>query len=310
MRAEIATYGEEHVHHELVAALRARGVTDDIVRIDAMSLEERAAVRVIFGWRIPQAVIDTCPRLAWIQGAGAGVDWLLPITLPDAVVVTRIVDQFGPDMGEFALLAALAWVKDWGRILSQQAARTWKPYQVGQLNTLTVGVLGAGSIGGYIARMFQPLVREVRALATREPQIPGVAGYAASSWPAFYRGLDVLVMVLPHTPDTEHLVGTEQLGLMKRGGFVVNVGRGAVLDEAALVQAIRQGQLSGAALDVQETEPLPPESPLWDLPGVTVSPHVSGPSRRSGMADIFAENLRRFRHGEPLLGVVDRDRGY
>ncbi|MCL5116453.1 MAG: D-2-hydroxyacid dehydrogenase, partial [Firmicutes bacterium] len=262
------------------------------------------------GWRIPQTVIDACPSLEWIQGAGAGVDWLMPVRLPPGVAITRIVDQFGPDMGEFALMAALNWVKDWPRIYRQQVDHEWSPYLVGQLKVLRVGVLGAGSIGAHIAQMFRPLVAEVRALGRREPTIPGVLGFAADAWPQFYDNLDCLVMVLPHTPETIHMVGAEQLALMRRGAYLINVGRGAVLDEAALSAAVESGQLSGAALDVLEHEPLPPESPLWELPGVTISPHVSGPSRRAGMAEIFAENLARFRRGEALLGLVDRGRGY
>lgn len=307
---EMATYGEARVHEELVQELRRLGIDEPIGRIDDMSADALRQVRVIFGWRIPQAVIDGCPHLAWIQGAGAGVDWLLPVRLPDSVVVTRIVDQFGPDMGEFALLAALQWVKNWPRVLDQQRQREWKPWLVGELSSKTVGVLGAGSIGAHVARLFRPLVEEVRALGRRQPSLEGIRGFSEQEAEAFYRGLDILIMVLPHTERTYHLVGSREMRLMNQGGYLINVGRGAVLDEGALLTAIQQGVLSGAALDVQETEPLPADSPLWTLPGVTVSPHISGPSRRRGMAAVFADNIRRFRQGSPLLGVVDRTRGY
>lgn len=307
---EIATYCSLEVHEGLLAALGRRGVEEPMGRIAEMSESERATVRVIFGWGIPQSVVDACPRLEWIQGAGAGVDWLMPVQLPPSVTVTRIVDQFGPDMGEYALMAALAWVKDWRKMYQMQQQKQWSHYLVGQLRRLTVGVLGAGSIGRHIAEMFRPLVTEVRAMGKSRPDIPGIQGFPHTLWRDFYTGLDLLVMVLPHTPDTYHLVGYDQLSLMNPGGYLVNVGRGAVLDETALIAAIRTGQLSGAALDVFETEPLPKESELWDLAGVTVSSHISGPSRREGMAEVFAENLARFRRGAPLLGVVDRERGY
>lgn len=306
----VAVYGETTLHQELVKSLRAMGEDEPIGHLDAMTVEEKRAVEVIFGWKIPQSAVDACPRLRWIQGAGAGVDWILPIELPKEVVVTRIVDQFGADMGEFALLSVLAWVKNYRRVLAQQAEHAWHPYLVGQLATLTVGVLGAGSIGSHMAGMFRPLCAEVRALGRRKPEIPGVKGYGADEQDRFYEGLDVLVMVLPHTPDTEHLVGDAAFERMHPGGYVVNVGRGAVLDEHALARAVSEGTLSGAALDVLETEPLPPDSPLWDLPGVTISPHISGPSRRTGMASVFSENLRRYREGRPLIGQVDLERGY
>ncbi len=307
---EIATCGIGRQHEALVDAFRQAGIDEPIGRWEDLDAAAREEIKILFGWRITQEVVESCPNLAWIQGAGAGVDWLLPVKIPESVVVTRIVDHFGPDMGEYALLAALAWVKDWRRIAQGQADSTWSPYLVGSLSALTVGVLGAGSIGSHIAGMFQPLVHEVRALGRKRPGLPGVRGYAADEWDMFFDQLDVLVMVLPHTPDTYHAVGAAEIARMKRGGYLINVGRGAVLDTEALVAAVQAGQLSGAALDVVETEPLPPESPLWTLPGVTISPHISGPSRPDGMVAVFSENLSRFRGGRPMMGVVDWERGY
>ncbi len=307
---EIATCGIGSRHEELVQALGQVGMQEPIGRLEHLDTEARREIKVLFGWGITQEVIDSCPSLAWIQGAGAGVDWLLPVRIPESVVVTRIVDHFGPDMGEYALMAALAWVKDWRRIAQGQRERQWSPYLVRQLAVLSVGILGAGSIGSHIAEMFRPLVREVRALGRKRPQLSGIRGFSAEEWEPFYDQLDVLVMVLPHTPETYHAVGTHEIDCMKRGGYLINVGRGAVLDEAALIAAIQDGQLSGAALDVVETEPLPSDSPLWTLPGVTISPHISGPSRPDGMVAVFSENLSRFRAGQPMLGVVDWERGY
>lgn len=307
---DIATYSSVTMHEKFVKGLSHYAVSDVIRRYDELNDEERRAIRILFGWHMPQSVIDSCPNLEWIQGAGAGVDWLMPLRLSPQITVTRIIDQFGPDMGEYALMAALTWVKDWRRLDRLQRSREWSPYLVGQLSSLTVGILGAGSIGRRIAMMFGPLVTQVRALGRHTPNIAGVAGFSAEQWPSFYHQLDILVIVLPYTPDTYHLVGWPQLRLLRTGGYVINIGRGAVLDQDALVGAIQSGHLSGAALDVFESEPLPKDSVLWDLPGVTITPHISGPSRVEGMVRIFAENLARFRHGKPLVGVVDRERGY
>ena len=307
---EIATYIDEGSHRRLGDALRTLGFNEAIPRYQDLPLEEAEKIRVIFGWGIPQSVMDACPRLQWIQGAGAGVDWSLALSMPDGITLTRIVDHFGPDMGEYALLSVLAWVKDWQRLHRQQEQKLWGRYLVGSLQGLAVGVLGAGSIGTHIARVFQPLVREVRALGRRRPEIGGVKGYSSLEWVPFYGDLDVLIMVLPLTPDTLGLVGQEQLSLMKQGSFLVNVGRGAVLNEDDFVKAVQSRHLSGGALDVFSVEPLPKDSPLWELPGVTLSPHISGPSRADGMAAMFLDNLRRFREGRPLRGVVDGKRGY
>jgi len=279
-------------------------------RFDDLSAVERNAVRILFGLGVTQAVIDALPNLAWIQAAGAGVDWLMPVSLPEHIVVTRMVDQFGPDMSEYAIWAVLAWVKDWQRIARQKTQHDWSPYLVRRLKDLRVGILGAGSIGGYIAQQFVPLAREVLALGRRRPDLNGVRGFTADESQTFYSELDVLIMVLPHTSATYHAVGWREISRMARGGFLVNVGRGAVLDETALLAALDSGQLSGAALDVVESEPLAPFSPLWDRPDIVLSPHISGPSRARGMVEVFAENLWRYRHQDPLLGVVDRQRGY
>ncbi len=307
---DIATYLDERMHRRFTGELRALGFNEPISRYEELNNEERGEIRVLFGWDIDQSVVDACPALEWIQGAGAGVDWLAPVRLPQQVTVTRIIDRFGPDMGEFALLSVLAWVKDYRRIYQQQVRKEWGRYLVGSMAGLTVGVLGAGSIGSHIASVFKPLVREVRALGRRRPEVDGVRGFSSQEWTSFYTELDVLIMVLPHTPDTHRSVGKEQFALMRPGGFLVNLGRGPILDEDEFVAAIRLGQLSGGALDVFSLEPLPAESSLWELPGVTVTPHISGPSRADGMAAVFLENLSRFRAGRPLLGVVDWKRGY
>jgi len=306
----IATYLEPKTHQKFVDEVARRGLEEPIRAWATLSPDERAQVTILFGWKIPQSVIDQCPRLRWIQGAGAGVDWLLPLMIPSTVTISRIVDQFGPDMAEFALLGALAWVKNWPRIHTAQRRHQWDPFLVGRLADKVVGVLGAGSIGETIAGRFRPWVDEVRALGRHRPRLPEIVGYSIAEQAAFFTDLDLLIMVLPLTPETRHMVGAEALSRMKAGGYVINLGRGAVLDTKALVSAVRSGQLSGALLDVHEDEPLPSDSELWDLPGVTISPHISGPSRVEGMADVFVDNYRRFVAGEALRGVVDRVRGY
>lgn len=307
---EIAVVGSAPLYDRFLAALREQGFHEPVGRFDQLGDPERARLRFLFGWGITQAVVDACPGLEWIQGAGAGVDWLLPVRLAPGVVVTRVIDQFGPDMAEYVLLALLAWVKDWRRLAHQQQEQVWQQFLVDQLARKTVGVLGAGSIGGYIAAMLVPVVAEVRVMGRSRPSLAGARNFSQDAWPEFYGQLDALVIVVPHTPHTRHLVGAPELSLMRDGSYVVNVARGAVLDTKALVEQIGSGHLSGATLDVFEEEPLPTDSPLWTTPGITVTPHIAGPSRPEGMARVFIENLNRLRRGQPLLGVVDWERGY
>ncbi|MDA8193623.1 MAG: NAD(P)-dependent oxidoreductase [Thermaerobacter sp.] len=277
---------------------------------DAIAAGRGQQVTALLGWQAPQTIIDACPRLEWIQNLGAGVDWVLSLSLHPRVRITRVIDQFGADMAEYALLAALAWVKDFRRWQAAQRAHRWDPFRVGSLAEQTVGVLGAGSIGQEVALRFVPLAHRVRALGRSQPGIPGVDGYAWAERGAFLRGLNVLVVVVPLTPQTRHLVDKEMLAQLAPASLLVNIARGGVVDSRAVQNALFSGQLSLAVLDVFETEPLPPDDPLWDTPGLVITPHGAGPSRPARVVRLVAENVRRFAAGEPLLGAVDRARGY
>lgn len=293
-------------------ALQAEGVSEQLwTWAEATELPERLeTISGIIGWAVPQSVVDACPNLEWIQSVGAGVDWVLPLTLPPAVTVTRIVHAFGTDMAEYALLYALAWVKDIRRLERQNKRHEWISYTVGTLREKTVGVLGAGTIGREVARSFAGHVQRVRALSRTRPNIPGVVGFVAPEMENFLSELDILVVTVPLTPDTHHMVSDAQLFRLKSGAFLINMARGSVVDTDAVLRALDSGQLSGAALDVFEQEPLPVDHPLWERESVFVTPHLSGPSRVGDVARYVAENIRRWETHAPLVGVVDRGRGY
>ncbi|MCY0898178.1 MAG: D-2-hydroxyacid dehydrogenase [Firmicutes bacterium] len=306
----VTTYLPSDLEHAFLQELAERGFDARIVPWSHTTAADRTQSEILVGWYVPQEVIDALPNLTWLQVAGAGVDWTLDLRIADAVAVTRMVEGFGTDMAEFALMAALAWVKDWSRLRTLQQQRRWDPYLVRTLASLTVGVLGAGAIGQTIAKTFQPLVKEIRIMGRSRPQVPHIAGYRIDEASAFYRDLDLLIIVVPLTPDTRSLVGESAFSLMREGGYVINLARGAVIDTSALIAAVTRQQLSGAFLDVFETEPLPPDAELWSIPGITVSPHMAGITRAEVLAAHFMANFRRFRRQEPLIGMVDRTRGY
>ncbi|MDP9349432.1 MAG: D-2-hydroxyacid dehydrogenase, partial [Gemmatimonadota bacterium] len=202
-----------------------------------------------------------------------------------------------------------------------QRERRWakEPFEavdapVREVSDLTVGLLGLGGIGQAVARRFTTL--GARVLAVRRSSAEGPGGvevlHGQGALERLLERSDVVVLSVPETEETRGLLGRREIGLLGRGAVVVNVARGRVVDEEALTDALREGRLRGAALDVFTREPLPPESPLWGLPNVLVTPHVSGTSHRFWQREtaLIVENLRRYLSGEPLQNVVDKAAGY
>jgi phosphoglycerate dehydrogenase-like enzyme len=269
---------------------------------------------VVLTLRPPRGYWGRARRLRLIQMPGAGVDSLLPDPeLPAHVRVANARGIHEPEMAEFTLALILALAKRIPRAAAQQARHEWRVYAGLRLQGATVGILGLGAIGRSLARRCKAL--GMRVIGTRRSGQP-VEGVDEVLRPADTRRVlqesDVVVVVLPLTPETRGALGAEALALMKPRALLVNVARGGIVDEAALALALEEGRLGGAAVDVFETEPLPPESPLWSAPNALITPHVAGLTRdyMSRVAGIFFENIRRLERGEGLLNEVDRTRGY
>jgi glyoxylate/hydroxypyruvate reductase A len=262
---------------------------------------------VLFSWRFPADLFARCARLRWVQAMGAGVEDLVGAPLPEGCRLTRVEGLFGGYMSEYAFAHMLAHAQQLRRLYAAQAAERWEPFQIGKLAGKRLGVAGAGSIGAEVARKGKAFGMEVWALVRSGRPLPGADRVFRPEQAAeFTAGVDYLVSSLPLTPETRGLINPLQ---MKQGALLVNMGRGATIDEGALLEAARSGRIQ-AVLDVFAVEPLPAGHPLWSLPGVTVTPHISGPSVPAEVAEYFAANLRRFEAGQPLAGLVDRQRGY
>jgi len=302
-------------HPEAPAELLRR--IDPSVRVVAAATREEAEphldnTQILFAWRFPPDLYGRMPQLKWVQSMGAGVEDILaaPGLSPD-VAVTRIVDQFGGLIAEYVLSEVLALVKAHQRLRRQQAERRWEPFTVESLQGRTMGVAGLGSVGGAIVQRARAFDMRIFGLSRTKRPVRGVERqFGPDDWLHFVAELDYLVLALPLTPATHRVVDIRVLERMTPSAVLVNVGRGRLVDEAALIHQISSGRLGGAVLDVFEKEPLPPESPLWTLPGVIVTPHVSGPSLDEHVTTFFAENLRRHVAGEMLMGLVDRAAGY
>jgi len=277
-----------------------------------------AEAEVYAGMFFPPRLLERAPKLKWVQVAQAGVDRILldeefrksPIMLSNV----GGIHSFAP--AEMAIQLCLAWVKGTVECARQKEARLWQPFNPGVLRGKTMGIVGYGNIGQKVARIakaFEMWVIATRKSATKQ----GKSRYADLVIPPSQLGQllaesDFVVLASPLTPETYHMMSTDQFKAMKKDALLVNVGRGPVVDEAALAIALRDGDLGGAALDVFETEPLPQDSPLWDAPNLLYSPHVAGyiMAYPSMVQDLFVRNLERYVRGEKPLTVIDKRRGY
>jgi len=268
---------------------------------------------ILFGWMVPPALLEKARRLRWMQKTGAGVEDVLVSGLPDTVTLTRSDGSLlAPRMIEYVLGAVYAHTQKFDRARQQQAGHLWDYFMVDRASGKTLAIAGLGDIGRRLAERaaaneFRVLGwrRTARAVPRVEMVYSGRAGFLE-----MLAVSDFVVAVLPHTPETEGIFDAEAFAAMPKGGFFINIGRGGAVDEAALVEALDCGHLSGAALDVFREEPLPPGSPLWTAKNLRITPHVSGPIIADDVVPFFLDNLDRYLQGQPLKRVVDRSSGY
>ncbi len=263
------------------------------------------------------AALQKAPRLRWIHARSAGLDRVLvPEVVAHPAVLTNGRGAFSPALAEFVLASLLFFAKDLRRLVAQQSAGAWKAFDMERLEGRTVGIVGYGDIGRAVAARLRPLGVEVLALRQR-PELSRKDSLVTETLPSS-RLLDLMaraddvVVSAPLTAATRGIVGRDAIAAMKTTAVLVNVGRGPVVDEPALVEALEHGRIRGAALDVFETEPLPAESPLWRLPNVLLSPHCADhvPGWIDEAMRVFLRNLELFRQGEAVRGVVDKTAGY
>jgi phosphoglycerate dehydrogenase-like enzyme len=255
------------------------------------------------------------PGLRWVQGsmAGAGEVAERAGLLETDVIVTTASGVYSEPLAEFVLMSLLQHAKGLDRLRRNKAARRWDESPVETLRGKTLCLVGTGSIGRAVAEKAGAFgMRVVGVKRSVKPDDPAHeftgALYGTGGLEEALAGADYVAVTLPGTPETRRLVDATAFAAMKRGAYFVNVGRGSVVDEGALVEALRDGHLAGAALDVFEKEPLPEESPLWGLDNVIVSPHATdNVGDLDGLqTELFCENLRRYLAGEPLKNVLDK----
>ncbi|HEX7125864.1 MAG TPA: D-2-hydroxyacid dehydrogenase [Thermodesulfobacteriota bacterium] len=281
---------------------------------EALLREHIGDADVLLTFRFPTEYLAQAKRLRWIQLTSAGAEQVLAAPqLRRDVVVTNTRGIHGDVMAEYAAAVMLALRWRLPALVRDQQARRWRPALVRPLAGATLGVVGLGAIGGAIARQGASLGMRVLGVRRTPAPVDGVERvYGPDGLLEMLPECDFVVLVVPTTSETTRMIGAAELAAMKPTACLVNVARGSVVDEAALVAALREGRLGGAALDVFDEEPLPPGSPFWDLENVLVTPHISGMpvDYWQRVLDVFLDNVARWRAGQPLRNRVDPERGY
>jgi glyoxylate/hydroxypyruvate reductase A len=281
------------------------------------ALVAQADVMFDFDWLDAGTLPERAPRLRWLQATSAGIGELLERNglVASGIRFTTAAGVHASALAEFAVLGLLYWTKDVPFLERRRAERRWERYTAEALAGRRVLIIGLGEVGREVARACDAFRMEVWGMR-RRPNGEAPNGVhrliCRSELREALREVDSLVLACPLTRETHHLIGREELEALPNSSIVVNVARGAVVDEGALIDTLERGEIRGAALDVFEHEPLPPENPLWRLPNVLVSPHsastVGGENAR--IVEIFVENLRRYLDGRPLRNEFVPERGY
>ena len=304
-----------------IVTLSREGLTDEPV--DDVEV-------LLRGWLSSDAfdrLLARAPRLNYVHSASAGVERALtPAALERGLVITNARGVFSRPIAEYVLMMILAVSRRLPGLLELQRERTWQPLEGVELRDVTVGIVGLGSIGravGALATAFGCRVVAVRRRSEQgatagltetpsfgEVMLERVGG--PETLPQLLAESDFVVLAAPLTPETEDMIDAAALAAMKPTAWLVNVARGRLIDERALLNALRDGTIGGAILDTFRDEPLAPSSPFYDLPNVIVTPHTSWSSGRvlDRSVELFCDNLRRYAAGEPLLNVVDPMAGY
>lgn len=270
-----------------------------------------AGAEILYAWNFPRRLLPRATRLRWVQNMGAGVERFMVPELPRRVMLTRVAGVFGPWMAEYVLGWCLWHTQRMELFRAQQRERRWRPVDPLRLHGAELCIVGLGDIGRTIARAARSLGMRVSGVSQSGRKTPGAERvYRAREIRKALASADFVVLTVPLTPRTRGLIGTAELAVMKPSAWLVNIGRGPVVDEAALLEALAGKRLGGAILDVFDEEPLPAGHPLWGFENVVITPHISGPSTPGEIGPIFDDNLRRYLSGRPLRFLVDRRRGY
>jgi phosphoglycerate dehydrogenase-like enzyme len=300
-----------------------RHVATVVVGDSAQAFRQAAvSAEIIFNWSgslsFLREVFLMCRRLRWIHSRSAGLEQtLFPELIASDVLLTNGSGVFSPSLGEFALAAILYFAKDFRRMIRNQMTGQWEPFDITMISGRTLGIVGYGSIGRAIAARARALDMNVLALRRRVSSQTSQDPLVEQVYPSEQRlqmlsRCDYVAVTLPLTEQTRGLIGEAEFAAMKNDAVIINVGRGPVIDEAAMIKALSENRIRGAALDVFDQEPLPKGHFLYKLENVLLSPHCADhtPDWLENSMRFFLTQLESFRRGETLLNIVDKTQGY
>lgn len=268
-------------------------------------------VEIVFGVHLPAQAYASAKKLRWIQSMWAGVEGLMSLQLPAEILITKPWGVFGRYLSHYVFGNLLALKINFDGARRAQSACQWQPYRLELLHGQCMGIAGMGDVAAEIAVIAKSFGMKVWALnSDGRPHRLADRSFSPAEKVEFVAGVDVLVLTLPATPATRGMFNRELLSHLQQHALIINVGRGALIEDEALIELLTLKKIGGAVLDVFQEEPLPENHQYWRLPNCIVTPHIGGPSLPADISACFLENLKRYQSGEPLLGLVDRVRGY
>jgi len=276
-----------------------------------------ARAEILYGIIFPPDVMARAPGLKWIQTTSAGIERALtPEIAASRVILTNVSGMHAVPISELVFTFMLDFAKQRGILHHRQGEKKWERTTPDLLAGRSLGIIGLGHIGRRIAALGKAF--GMRVTATRRHILKAGtarnvdAVYPRAQLPGLLAESDYVLNCLPATPETRHLSGEAELRTMKAGAVIINIGRGSTIDETALIKALQEKWIGGAGLDTFEKEPLPPDSPLWEMPNVIITPHISGSTSdyMNKATDIFCDNLRRYLAGKRLKNIVNKKLGY
>ncbi len=275
-------------------------------------MPDPAAVTAAIVWYPPEGFFEALTGLRLVVNLGVGVDSLMGRDdLPDVPIVRLSDPGMVALMTSYVLFAVIRYARDIDKFEAAQREAEWRYIHPRPLSDVKVGLLGLGELGSEAARALAGLGFDVAGWSRTSKDLPGIRClHGMDALDEVIGGAEILVVMLPLTPETHGLMNEARLRRMRPGAKLVNVARGAIVDEAALIGILQEGHLGGATLDVFEREPLPVESPLWRMPNVLITPHLASTPIPAASARVVAENIRRVSRGEPPLYAADPARGY
>ncbi|MFH1032016.1 MAG: D-2-hydroxyacid dehydrogenase [Chloroflexota bacterium] len=278
-----------------------------------------AEAEVVFGLlRFPERLLARAPKLKWIHIGGVGIDIYRTSGIFDgSVTVTNSRGAIAIDIAEHVLAFIMMLAKGLPRLMQLKQGRQWEPFETLEVRSKTVGIIGLGAIGSEVVKLTKAIGMNVigtrRSATKRETNVSGMDElYPLSELNSLLARSDFVVIAAPLTTATTHLIDEARLKMMKRSAYLVNIARGGLVDEKALIRALKEGWIAGAGLDVFEREPLSTDSELWQIPNAILSPHMSGFADTHGkrVIGLFCDNLKRYLDGQTLMNILDKNKEY